>query len=185
MNEIFVDVLGYEGLYKVSNLGNVLSVKRNKLLKSSKDSYGYLVVALYKNGERKTCKIHRLVATAFLENKLQLPQVNHRDENKENNNVSNLEFCTASYNNTYGTRLERQLANPNYKATREKSLKAIHEKQSKAVLQYTKQREFVAEYPSMSEASKQTKINQGKISMCCNGKRKSCGGFVWRYKDVS
>lgn len=188
MNEIFVDVLKYEGLYKVSNLGNVLNVKKNKLLTNNKNTKGYLRVTLSKDGKRKTCSIHRLVATAFIKNPLNLPQVNHRDENKTNNNVNNLEWCTSSYNNNYGTKVQRALpkilANPNYKATREKCLNAAAEKLSKQVLQFNKQGEFVKEYPSIADAAKTLGIDQSIISKCCLGRKyhKSAGGYIWKYK---
>ena len=114
MIEEWRPVVGYEGLYEVSNTGRVRSVDRfyyrlhkGKVLSPTKDRYGYLTVTLNCNGKSKTIKIHRLVAQAFLPNPDNLPQVNHKDEDKTNNNVTNLEWCDAKYNVNFGTRQER------------------------------------------------------------------------------
>ena len=115
MTEIWKDIVGYEGLYQVSNLGNVKRLKGYKgrgkgyiveehLIKPSISSNGYQNVVLCKNGKTKTFTMHRLVAIAFLYNSDNLPQVNHKDENKLNNCVDNLEWCDSKYNNNYGTR---------------------------------------------------------------------------------
>ena len=114
--EEWKNVIGYEGLYEVSNTGQVRSLDRyvkysngrihlhkGKVLSPVKDKYGYLTVVLSCNGKQKTIKIHRLVAQAFLPNPDNLPQVNHRDEVKLNNCVDNLEWCSAKYNLSYGT----------------------------------------------------------------------------------
>lgn len=115
-NEVWKDVVGYEGLYKVSDRGNVFSVGRmslhgrkigGRMLKPRHNKDGYLRVNLYNNGKRKTKYIHRLVTEVFIPNPNNLPQVNHRDEDKTNNNVENLEWCTSKYNTNHGTRTER------------------------------------------------------------------------------
>ena len=182
-NEILRDIENYENLYQISNLGRVYSLISGKFLKPQKDKDNYRQVVLCKNGKKKTYKIHRLVASAFIPNPLHLPQVNHKDENKTNNRVSNLEWMSHKENMNYGTRTERMMRHPNWRASIEKCLKAAHEKLSKSVLQFDKQGEFVNEYPSTWEAARQTKINQGDISQCCLGKRKSAGKYVWKYKE--
>ena len=115
-NEVWKDVVGYVGLYKVSDKGNVYSVERigvngrklgGIILKPRYNRGGYPQVQLYKNGKVKTKYIHRLVTEAFIPNPKKLPEVNHKDENPSNNELSNLEWCDARYNNTYGTRIER------------------------------------------------------------------------------
>ena len=115
-SEVWEDIAGYKGQYQVSDKGNVRSVDRidsrgrkreGALLKLIYDKDGYVVVNLYKNGIRARKKVHRLVTEAFIPNPNGLPQVNHRDEVKDNNNVENLEWCTSKYNNNHGTRLER------------------------------------------------------------------------------
>ena len=108
--------------------------------------------------------VHRLVALAFLPNPDNLPQVNHKDENKTNNMVGNLEWCSKSYNINYGTRNERT-AKANWKS----------------IKQFTKDGFFLKEYPSMKEASRQTGFYKSAISSCCKGKRKSAYGYIWRY----
>ena len=106
------DIKGYEGLYQVSNKGRVKSLgnnktKKEKILSLKPSNNGYIRVYLCKNGKQKPFSVHRLVAQAFLLNPNNLPVVNHKDENKLNNNVENLEWCTVAYNNTYGTKIER------------------------------------------------------------------------------
>lgn len=178
MEEIFKDIEHYEGLYQISNFGRVYNVKRGKFLKPIKINTSYLLVGLSKDGKVKKYLLHRLVATAFLENKLQLPQVNHINEVKTDNRLENLEWCDNKYNNTYGTKIQRMLQNSNFKATREKSGKP-----KKVVLQFTRQGEFVAEYSSIKEAEKQTGISNAHISECCNNKRNHAGNYLWRYKE--
>ena len=106
--EEWKDIKGYEGLYQISNKGRVKSLyNKGKILTPGKDKDGYSIVSLYKNKIKKTNKVHRLVAQAFLSNPDNLPQVNHKDENKLNNCVENLEWCSVEYNINYGTRNER------------------------------------------------------------------------------
>lgn len=107
MEEIWKDVVGYEEMYKVSNLGNIYSVKRGKLLKSRNNHNGYLQVRLYINGKGKELKVHRIVAEAFISNYYDKPQVNHKDEDKTNNRVDNLEWVTNKENSNWGTSIER------------------------------------------------------------------------------
>ena len=167
--EIWRDVAGYEGLYKVSNFGNVMSLKHKKpkLLKPYNNGKGYLLVDLRNNNKpRKTISVHRIVAQAFLPNPNNLPQVNHKDENKKNNRVSNLEFCDAKFNINYGTCIER-----------------IAKALSKSVFQFDKNGKFISEYPSAMDAERKTGIYNGHIGQVCNGIRKSAGNFVWKYKN--
>lgn len=105
--EVWKPVVGYESRYLVSNMGRVFSLIKDKILKQIETPYGYLVVNLYDGNKMKQVKVHRVVAMAFIPNPDCLPQVNHKDENKRNNNVDNLEWCTAKYNSNYGTRSER------------------------------------------------------------------------------
>lgn len=163
MIEEWKDIPSYPGMYEVSNLGRV---RRNgKILKPIKDRYGYLLVNLYKNGIVRKFLVHRLVALAFLPNPQNLPQVNHKDENKTNNCLDNLEWCDSKYNNNYGTRLKK-----------------VSLSLSKPILQFSKTGEFIREYESGVEAERITGIYQESISMCCSGNRSSAGGFVWKYK---
>ena len=105
--EIFKDIKGYPG-YQISNLGRVWSKKRQIYLKTHKNNSGYFQVCLYAiNGKSKKELVHRLVALAFIPNLNNYPCVNHKDENKENNSASNLEWCDRSYNVNYGSRNEK------------------------------------------------------------------------------
>ena len=164
MKEEFKDIEGFENLYQISNLGNVksLNIRKGRILKPTKDKKGYLVVELCNTKEckRKVCKVHRLVAQAFIENPQNLPQVNHIDEVKTNNAASNLEWCTNEYNINYGTRTERSA-----------------KKRSKQVLCT----ETNVIYPSIKEAAIQTGINDSDICRCCTGKRKTAYGYTWKY----
>ena len=107
--EYWKPVVGYEGLYEVSNLGRVKSLKfgKERILKPQKDTSGYLCVTLCKNNNQCQFKVHRLVAEAFIPNPNNLPQTNHKDECKTNNIASNLEWCDRKYNVNYGTRTKR------------------------------------------------------------------------------
>lgn len=161
--EIWKDVKGYENLYKVSNLGEVKSLNyrkslKEKILKPRNNGDNYLCVIL--KGKKKY--IHRLVAEAFISNPNNYKEVNHKDENKQNNNANNLEWCTRKYNCNYGTK---------------------NEKTSKKVVQYDKVMNKINEYKSISEASKKTKVFISSISAVCKKKRKTAGGYIWRYKD--
>ena len=156
--------------YIVSNMGNVKSLNyrrtgREKILKLKIDKNGYQIVGLWKNGIKKIYSVHRLVAQAFIPNPNNLPQVNHKDENKQNNCVENLEWCDAKYNNNYGTRTKR-----------------IVEKISKSVLQMDKTNKIIAEFPSIKEAERQLGFRKSHISECCRGKKNTARGFKWAFK---
>ena len=190
MEEIFLDIEGFEGLYQVSNLGNVKSLnynntKKEKLLKHIINSNGYKRVNLYKNKTRKIYDVHRLVANAFLPNTHNYPCVNHKDECKTNNVVTNLEWCTYKYNLNYGTRIARVAKslsnNPNRLKAISKSL-TNNPKRSKAVGAY-KDGELVMIFPSVGEANRNG-FNKGHVADCCNGKRKSYKGYIWSYEPI-
>ena len=170
--EIWKDILGYEGLYQVSNFGRVKSIKfgKERLLRPQLIKNGYLCINLYKNNKCKRYLIHRLVAEHFLDNPNNLSEVNHKSEDKTDNSVSNLEWCTHEYNSSYGTKIKR---------TREKLLNG---KLSKSVLQYTLNGEFVKEWASVNEAGR-NEFNCGTVAACCRGIRKQHKGFIWRYKE--
>ena len=170
--EIWKPILNYEGLYEVSNWGRVKSLKfgKERILKPGTNKYGYLIVILCKNGKVKSFSVHRLVAEAFLPNPHNYPCVNHKDECKTNNNVNNLEWCTYTYNNNYGTKIERISKN------RDTS------KYFKPILQYTLDGVFVREWKSIAEAGRNG-FNQGHITDCCRGVRKTHKGFIFKYKE--
>lgn len=162
-------IKGYEN-YEVTCSGDVLNSKTGRVLKPAKGTGGYLFVSLSKNGKEKPFLIHRLVAEAFIPNPLNLPQVNHRDEDKTNNTVDNLEWCTAEYNTNYGTAIERR------------AKKQINTKQkSKTVLQLKKDGSLVRIWPSVAEIKRQLGYLVGNIAACCRGERHLAYGFKWSY----
>lgn len=172
-NEEWKDIEGYDGLYMVSNYGNVKSLNYKRtgkecLLKPTNNTTGYyLFVVLCKNGVLKNYRVHRLVAQAFIPNPNNLPEVNHIDENKNNNCVGNLEWCTREYNNNYGTRNERHA-------------KAL----SKHVLQIDKNsNKVIHEWDSATQVKLELGFAQSHICDCCKGKpsHKTAYGFIWRY----
>lgn len=160
MIEEWRDIKGYECVYQVSNLGNVRRLvgfrcRNERILKPRKKAKGYLMVHLCDNGIRKDVSVHRLVAEAFIPNPNNLPEVNHIDEDKTNNRVSNLEWCTRQYNVEYSNAI--------------------------TVNQYTLSGEFVKEWVSTNSIERELGYNHGYISKCCTGKRNLAYGFIWRY----
>lgn len=108
--EVWKDLKFYEDKYEISNFGNVRDKQSKRLKKSTTKDNGYIVYSFWINGRTKQEYAHRLVALTFIPNPNDLPQVNHKDENKQNNRVDNLEWCTPQYNNTYGTARSRSVA---------------------------------------------------------------------------
>ena len=175
MTEIWLPIEGYENLYEVSNLGRVrrlasvvtskAGVTRKfsgKILKPVTHRDGYLRVNLCKNGKIKTFRVHRLVASAFIPNPKGLPAVNHKDECKTNNAVSNLEWCTTEYNNNYGTHNERNIK-------LRKIIRCV---------------ELDKTFPSILAASKELNLQSGNISHVLTGRRKSAGGYHFEFAEI-
>lgn len=160
--EVWIDVKGYEGKYQVSNKGRVWSVINQQYMRPRLDKDGYCIVCLSaKNGKRKYEKVHRLVALNFIGNPPSgKTQVNHRDENKQNNNVDNLEWCDSKYNNNYGTR-NLKISTPVYCIELDKI------------------------FDGAVDVERKLGLDHSSILKCCNGKRNVCGGYHWRYADVS
>ena len=186
MEEIWKDIEGYEGLYQVSNMGNIKSMKRQScdgrysyeefIKKPSYNNYGYKIISLMKDRKSKLFLVHRLVAKAFIPNPNKLPYINHKDECRDNNIASNLEWCTALYYSNYGSR--------NKKLSDLKSGIYNRKDQSKPVLQYDKCGNFIARYASTCEAKRKTGLNQSNISACCRGvsNHKTVGGFIFKFE---
>lgn len=181
MKEIWKDIEGYEGLYQVSNFGNVYSFLTKKKLKPGNDK-GYLKVNLSKQKKVKQFTMHRLVAKAFIPNPNNYPIINHKDENPSNNHVNNLEWCDYRYNNNYGTMKERISKTLKGKNAGEKhhmygkhhtpeSKRKMSKKLSKKVICLTTGEVF----NSLQEASKKMKISCSGISECCRNKKQTAG----------
>ena len=114
IEKIWKPIIGYENLYKINNYGEVLSLRSTKILKPNNNGIGYFIIQLCKNGKRKNYLIHRLVAEHFLDNPNNLPEVNHKDEDKSNNFVNNLEWCEHKYNMNYKQLQKRQQISKEY-----------------------------------------------------------------------
>ena len=191
MEEIWKDIEGYEGIYQVSNLGRVRSldrevpncnaagyvgtkILRGKILKPLKmANSGYMEVHLKSNGQVKHGRIHRLVAEAFIPNPDNLPEINHKDEDKTNNRADNLEWCDRQYNSNYGTRLIRisDTKKGNYYNMR-------------SVQQLSEDGKVIRTYPSVKEAAAQTGASESVIIRICKGQKgQTAKGYRWRYAE--
>lgn len=180
INEIWKQVVGYEGLYEVSNYGRVKSLAKTipglfgstiylkeKIRKNQKYPNGYEYVGLSNNGKVKTHLVHRLVALAFIPNPDNLPEVNHKNEQITDNRVENLEWVTHKENANYGTRNQR-----------------ASEKREIPILQYSLEGEFITEWTKGAmSVQKKYGWNRTNICACCKGKQQSAYGFKWAYKE--
>ena len=181
MEEIWKDVDGFEGIYQVSNLGRVKSLERvvnypkctkhvkEHIMSGSDNGHGYLTVMMRVNNKGVRKYIHRLVAQAFIPNPKNLPEVNHKDENRSNNNVMNLEWVDYLTNRTYGTRL-RRLSDSNTKHV--------------CIVQYSLNFDYIREYKSPKQAVDDLGVNNtNNIYKCLNKQANTAYGYIWRYKE--
>ena len=171
--EIWRDIPNYEGLYQISNLGRVKSFYglKEKILKPGILNNGYYRVILCKQSIKKTYLVHRLVWETFNGTIPEGLQVNHLNEVKTDNRLSNLNLMTQKENINWGTRNERI------------AKKQINGKCSKPVLQFTLDNILVKEYQSTMQVERETGFANQHISACCNGKYKTAYGYKWRYKE--
>lgn len=159
------DIKGYEGLYAVTSCGRVWSYKSKMFLSTWDNGKGYIYVCLCNNGERKNFRVHRLVAEAFLDNPNGYQEVNHKDENKKNNALPNLEWCSRKYNCNYGSRNKKKVIGIPY-------------------LRYLKARKTeVVCFNSIAEAALALNIAASGISACLHKKRLSAGGYEWFFLE--
>lgn len=188
-NEEWRDIVGWEGFYKVSNLGRVKSEPRvvefrdgrkrfyrGKLIRDKRVGTGYRCVSLFRNCFNEDMYVHRLVATVFLDNPNNLCDINHVDGCKANNVVENLEWCSRSENIKHAYDI----------GLRKTHIDKAVESRSKAVLQFKEDGTFVAEYPSATDAAKINSCAQSAISHYCRGgnkHKKVYKGFIWKYKE--
>lgn len=161
-NEKWVKIDNFD--YYISNYGNVKN-KDGKLRKLKMDRYGYLTIGLWKNGKAKYFTVHRLVAIHFIENPENKPQVNHIDGNKLNNNINNLEWNTAGENT--------------YHAYKNNLIKHYNRK----INQYDLDGNFIKTWDSAKDVEIKTNIHNSAICNCCKNKRKTAGGYIWKYVD--
>lgn len=177
MEEIWKDIPGFEGLYQVSNYGRVKSLNyrrtgKEQILKYEIHPKGYSRLGLHSNNGVKYFFIHRLVAQAFIPNPDNLPQVNHKDEDKTNNRVDNLEWCSAKENMVYNDGQKRR-----------GKINRNHPNKSKPVGQYTLDFpcKLIKVWPSTREIERALGYSTGNISQVCNGKRKYAYNYIWKY----
>lgn len=165
------DIFDYIGYYQISNLGNIKTLKRfdnrnhiikEKIKNQRKDKNGYKIVTLIKNGNQKTFKVHRLVAYMFINNPYNYPIINHKNENKQDNNYKNLEWCTIKYNANYGS----------------KKIKI-----SKRVNQYDLNNNYIKTWNCISDIKRKYGYDVSGIVKCCKNKKKNMYGYKWKYVD--
>ena len=192
MEEIWKDIKGYEGLYQVSNLGNVRSldilinckgargidkhIRKGRILKKVINTKGYYYINLSKKSKIKNTRVHRLVAKAFIENPNNYKIINHIDGNKLNNRVDNLEWCTFSHNNKDA--YKQGLKKPTWKG----KYNNLHPL-SKKVCQYDLEGNFIKEWDNASDIKRQLGYCAENIRNCCKGRRKKAHNFMWKYKE--
>ena len=172
MKENWKDIKGYEGIYQVSDKGRIKNVRTGRILKTHPNKKGYLMIRISDGKERKGYGVHRLVAEAFIPNPDNLPQVNHKDENKLNNNVDNLEWCTLQYNVNYGTARQRM-----------SKTNVNNPKKCKPIAQYTLdyQSELIKVWPSGAEIERKLNFFATNVMKCCKGEIKQAYGYQWAY----
>jgi len=182
--EIWKDVKGYEGLYQVSNLGRVKSLPREtsnacrkgRILKQFKNRDGYVVVSIYKNAKIKTKTVHRMIADVFIKEEKGKDQINHINGIKHDNRIENLERSNNSLNQKHAFKNGLQICRFINKHGAEHDA-------SKAVSQYDKQGNHIADYESQIDAMKATGIDNRYISACCRGINKTARGYIWQFKE--
>lgn len=173
VTEIWKTVTGYENTYEVSNVGRVRNTKTGKYITPKHNNRGYVQIRLNHNGKADNWLLHRLVAVTFIQNPNGLPQINHKDENKDNNLVDNLEWCTNSYNRHYGSGYERSVIKHDY-------IK-LAEQNKRLVQQYNREGKLLATWKGLRSAETATGVGEANIRRCCYGRGKSAGGYVWKY----
>lgn len=161
-------IVGFEKHYLVSDSGQVWSLYRHRALKPKIDRYGYEVVALFSHGKSHHRTVHRLVAQAFVPNPLNLPTVNHLNEDKTDNRAVNLEWMSVADNDNYGSRNEK-----------------MADAKCRSPVEQVLSDGSTIRYKGVKDASRKTGINRCCIALCCKNIRKTAGGYRWRYIDES
>lgn len=169
------DVIGFEGLYKVNENGQVMSCKTGRIKATKKNNRDYTQIHLYKDGHDHMKLVHRVVADAFIPNPNQYKQINHKDEDKNNNHVSNLEWCTNLYNRHYGTGYQRSVEKHDYQK--------IADSIRRTVVQMAADWSEIKTWHGVMTAARATGVGEANIRRCCYGKSHTAGGYRWKYAD--
>lgn len=175
MKEIFKDIKGYEGKYLISNFGKVISLKKSILLTLKKINTGYWVIQLWKNNRYENFLVHRLVGIHFVPNPTNLPQINHKDSDKENCRADNLEWSTQKENIIHAIKSGK--FNPRTMVGRSGKDSPV----SKKTGQYNLVGELIKKWENAADIKRELGLSLSGISMCCSGKKKHCGGYIWRH----
>lgn len=196
MEEIWKDIIGWEGIYKISNLGRILCCSRKlknnhvvgskiKVLKLSNN--GYYKTSFYDayTGRVKNVTLHRLLAETFIPNPENKPCIDHINGDSTDNRLSNLRWCTHKENSNnpicvQRKRIECKIAQNNPKTL----IKKINSSHKKKILKYSLNGEYMEEYSSLHEAAKIHNVSFCNLSACCHNKRNNCGGFIWKFKEI-
>lgn len=176
----YIPIPGYEDSYAINKNGTVLSIERfvpdsgrggriykERILRQRKDKDGYMKVTLSKNGKLKEWMVHRLVALTFISNPKNYPCINHKGENKENNYVDNLEWCTVQYNNIYSDRVSR-----------------VANKRKKKIAKYDLNGNLICIYNSIKDAILDISGYKSNLIRCCKGKANSYKNYIWKYYEI-
>ena len=171
--ETWKSIKGYEGLYEINILGVVKSLKRNIIKKPLLDR-GYLKYYLYNGSKYRYEYAHRLIAIAFIPNPNDYPVINHKNGDRSDNRIDNIEWCTQSWNIEHGYKI---LGRKCYLLGK-KGIKSIF---SVKVSQYSLNGVYLKTWDCIADAERELNMPRGKIGMCCVGSRKTTGGFTWKY----
>ena len=185
MCEIWKSIADYEGLYEVSNKGNVRSIRRNAVLNQTTGvKNGYRYVGLYKDGKNKKALVHRLVASAFIDNPMGKKTVNHIDGNKGNNAIDNLEWATHSENHRHAFATGLKVASEKQReAARQTGKRTCDLNRPRKAVAMIENGVVKRVFVSAHEAARTVKGSPSAIIACCRGKAKSCKGYGWKYAD--
>lgn len=173
MNETWKDIQNYEGLYQVSNLGNVKNYK-GLIMKQKPSKDGYVRILLCKNGKYKSFYVHILVAKAFIDNPNNKSEVNHIDGNKANNTSSNLEWVSRLENHFHAVKMNLKPACPTIGKF------GSEHPTSKAIYQYSKEGVFIKKWDCRGDAASYYGCTPNSITRCISGFRKTCKGYIWK-----
>ncbi len=175
---IWKDIPNFEGLYQINEKGEVKDLNRNYIRKNSISTTGYYSIRLRKNKKYKNFLIHRLIALLFIPNPNKYPIINHKDSNRLNNDIDNIEWCTHKQNTKAMIDQERNIA-----PWKDKKGKLNH--RSKPVLQFDRDMNFIKEWENAMEIQRELGFLAGNVSACCRGNKNYsyAYGFIWKYKN--